>query len=175
MNKSDCFYLGQVSKKYSYKGEVIIKLDTDEPESYVGLDAVFIEMGPNLVPYFIEKIALHRRNELRVQFEDMYSEEAAAPILKKAVYLPVEFLPELDDDQFYYHEVIGFEMEDTNHGRVGTIEGINDSTAQALFIVKDGEREILVPLVDDFIDKIDKASKKVIVTTPEGLIGINEN
>ena len=175
MNKSQCFYLGRVSKKYSYKGEVIIKLDTDDPESYAGMDAVFIEMGKDLIPFFIEKSSFHRGNELRVQFENMYSEKDADAILRKDVYLPLEFLPKLEEDQFYYHEVIGFEMEDMSHGRLGIIEAINDSTAQALFIVRDGTKEILVPMVNDFIEKIDKENKKVIVSTPDGLIEMNQS
>ena len=54
MKKEDCFYLGKIVKKYSFKGELILRLDTDEPEIYENLNAVFIDMGKTLVPYFIE-------------------------------------------------------------------------------------------------------------------------
>jgi 16S rRNA processing protein RimM len=61
-------------------------------------------------------------------------------------------------------------MEDINYGPVGIIKGVNDSTAQALFEVDKDGTEILIPMNDEFIEKIDRQNKKVIVKTPEGLI-----
>ncbi len=174
MKKSDCFYLGRVTKKYSFKGEVIIKLDTDEPEIYQNLNAVFIDLGKDLLPFFIEKSSFQRGRELRVRFEDVKTEQDADAILKKEVYLPLDLLPKLSGDKFYFHEIIGFSLLDVNYGTVGTIESINDSTAQALFIVSDGEDEILVPMVKDFIKKIDRKKREVLVETPEGLIEMNK-
>ena len=174
MKKSDCFYLGRVTKKYSFKGEVIVKLDTDEPEIYQNLNAVFIDLGKDLLPFFIEKISFQRGSELRVRFEDVNTEQDADAILKKEVYLPLDLLPKLSGDKFYFHEIIGFSLLDVNYGTIGTIESINDSTAQALFIVSDGEDEILVPMVKDFIKKIDRKKREVLVETPEGLIEMNK-
>lgn len=174
MKKSDCFYLGRVTKKYSFKGEVIIKLDTDEPEIYQNLNAVFIDLGKDLLPFFIEKSSFQRGRELRVRFEDVKTEQDADAILKKEVYLPLDLLPKLSGDKFYFHEIIGFSLLDVNYGAIGTIESINDSTAQALFIVSDGEDEILVPMVKDFIKKIDRKKREVLVETPEGLIEMNK-
>ena len=174
MNKSDCFYLGRVTKKYSFKGEVIIKLDTDEPETYQNLDAVFLEIGNDLLPFFIEKSSFQRGSELRVRFEDVKTERDADAIMKKEVYLPLSLLPKLSGDKFYFHEVIGFSLVDVNHGAIGTIRSINDSTAQSLFVVSDGEDEILVPMVDDFIKKVDRKKREVLVETPEGLIEMNK-
>lgn len=172
MTKEECFYLGRIVSKFSFKGEVLIKLDTDEPESYLEMESVFVEYDNNLVPFFIERSNLQKSNLLRVKFEEVDSEEDAEDLLKCDLYLPLNLLPELSEDQFYFHEVIGFTVEDVNYGTVGTLTGINDTTSQALFEIEKDGKEILIPMNDEFLQKVDKKNKKIIVQTPEGLIDL---
>jgi 16S rRNA processing protein RimM len=170
MRKEDCFYLGKIAKKFSFKGEVLIYLDTDETELYENMESVFVEFNKNLVPFFIENSSLHKNDFLRVRFEDVDSEAEADKIIGLAVYLPLSMLPKLSGNKFYFHEVIGFEIEDKRLGVFGKIISINDSSSQPLFEVVNGSVEILVPMIDQFLVKIDRENKKVIMDLPEGLV-----
>ncbi|WP_340075761.1 ribosome maturation factor RimM [Leptobacterium sp. I13] len=175
MKKEDCFYLGKIVKKYSYKGEVLVKLDTDEPQQYESMESVFVALGNNLVPFFIEAASLHKSNLLRIKFEGVTNEEEADHLMKSELYLPLEFLPKLSGNKFYFHEVIGFEIEDIHFGKVGSITAINDSTAQTLFEIDNGGKALLLPMNDDIIKKVDRTNKKIIVEAPEGLIDLYLN
>ena len=170
MRKEDCFYLGKIAKKFSFKGEVQIYLDTDEPELYENMESVFVEFNKNLVPFFIKSSSLHKNDFLRVQFEDVDSEAEADSIMNCEVYLPLDRLPKLSGNKFYFHEVIGFEIEDKRLGVFGKIVSINDSSAQPLFEVLNGEVEILIPMIDHFLVEIDRKNKKVVMDLPEGLV-----
>ena len=170
MTIKDCFFLGKIVKKYSFKGELLAKLDTDEPAIYENLDAIFINLNSTLVPFFVEKSQLHKSNLLRLKFDDINNEEDAEALLKSDLYLPLDLLPKLEGDKFYFHEIINFQLVDENFGYVGIIRGVNDSTAQALFEVDSEGIEILIPINDDFIKKIDRVNKNITVNTPEGLI-----
>jgi 16S rRNA processing protein RimM len=170
MRKEDCFYLGKIAKKFSFKGEVLIYLDTDEPELYENMESVFVEFNKNLVPFFIENSSLHKNDFLRVKFEDVDDEAEADSILNCPIYLPISMLPKLEGNKFYFHEVIGFEIEDQRLGIFGKIVSINDTSAQPLFEVINGNVEILVPMIDPFLIKIDRENKKVIMNLPEGLV-----
>ena len=92
--------------------------------------------------------------------------------MKSECYLPLTFLPELEDNKFYFHEIIGFKVEDNNFGHVGVIKGVNDSTSQSLFEIDRDGIEILIPMNDEFISKVDKVNKIIFVDTPEGLIDL---
>jgi len=172
MQKEDCFYLGKIVKKYSFKGELLVKLDTDNPSTYTKMESVFIDKNKSLIPFFIERSSLHKSTLLRVKFEDIDSEEDADKLLKSELYLPLEFLPQLTGNKFYYHEIVGFEAEDLSFGLVGIVKGVNDTTNQAILEIDRNGSEILIPLIDDFIKSVDREQKKIILVVPEGLIDI---
>jgi 16S rRNA processing protein RimM len=172
MRKKDCFYLGKIAKKFSFKGEVLLYLDTDQPELYENMESVFVDLGKNLVPFFIETAQLHKGDFLRVKFEDVDTEAEADEILGSEVYLPLSVLPPLEGNQFYFHEIIGFAVEDQRLGPIGQIVGVNDTTAQPLFEIEWNTRQILVPMIDDFIIEVNRAQKKIVLNTPEGLVDL---
>lgn len=172
MRKEDCFYLGKIAKKFSFKGEVLLYLDTDEPELYENMESVFVEFNKNLVPFFIESSSIHKNDFLKVKFEDIDSEAEADQILGCEIYLPLTMLPKLEDNQFYFHEVIGFTVEDQRLGTIGEIVSINDTTAQPLFEILFNGKEILIPMIDDFILEVNRKDQKILLNTPVGLVDL---
>lgn len=172
MRKEDCFFLGKIVSKHGYKGEVLVKLDTDEPGIYENMESVFVGLGNSLVPFFIDHCRLHKSNLLRIRFEEVQDEAAADYIMGSKLYLPLEFLPKLSGNKFYYHEIIGFELQDKNHGSIGTITGVNDMVSQALFEAEKEGKKLLIPITDDIILKVDRQKKTIHVETPPGLVDL---
>ncbi len=172
MQKEECFYLGKIVSKYSFKGEVLVKLDTDDPETYENMESVFVSLGNNLVPFFIDKCRLHKSNLLRIDFEEVKTESDADRIMGSKLYLPLTMLPKLTGNKFYFHEIIGFGVHDDVHGDIGTITGVNDITSQALFEIEKEDKQILIPVRDEIITKLDRENKTIYVSTPEGLVDL---
>ena len=172
MQKEDCFYLGKIVSKYSFKGEVLVKVDADEPDLYENMESVFVSLGNNLVPFFIKKCQLHKSSLLRIRFEEVLNESDADKVMGSKLYLPLKFLPKLTGNKFYYHEIIGFSLEDNLHGNIGIITNVNDTTSQALFEAEKDGKQLLIPITDDIITKIDREKKTIFVTTPEGLVDL---
>lgn len=170
MTKDQCFYLGHIVSKFSFKGELQIKLDTDDPELYEHQESIFVDYRNKLILFFIEKSNLQKSNLLRVKLEEVDTEADADDLLKRDVYLPLSELPKLEKNQFYYHEVIGYKAVDDTHGDIGMIKFVNDQTMQALFFIDFKEIEIIIPVNDKFIKHVDKAEKTIYFETPEGLI-----
>tara|TARA_B100001287_G_C22396485_1_gene395774 strand:- start:1 stop:531 length:531 start_codon:yes stop_codon:yes gene_type:complete len=172
MKKKDCYFLGKIIKKYSFKGEVLAKLDTDEPNIYKELKTVFLDLNNNLVPYFIVDLKLHKSDLLRLKFEDINNEVEANELIKKDMYLPLNSLPKLEGNCFYFHEVLGFEILDHNYGKIGILKSINDQSPQAFFEIDNDGKEILIPINDEFIKHVNRVSKTITVLTPPGLIDL---
>jgi 16S rRNA processing protein RimM len=111
-----------------------------------------------------------------VKFEDINTIEATEMIIDAEAYLPIKKLPKLKGKQFYYHEVIGYKIFDnTTQKDLGELKAIYESTGQDLFAVDINESEVLIPIVDDFLDSVDHATKQINVSLPDGLLDIYLN
>ena len=172
MLKEDCFFLGTIVGKYSFKGEVLAKLDTDNPDQYMEINSVLIYTSLGLVPHFIDRSQLHKSSLMRVKFEGIDSESEAEALLKKDLFLPLDMLPPLKGNQFYYHEVTGFSAIDQFEINIGTIKTVNDSGPQPLFVIDANGSEILIPVHDDFIKELDRKEQKIHLDLPDGLLDI---
>jgi 16S rRNA processing protein RimM len=175
MQKSDCFALGKITKTHALKGETILFLDVDVPEYYSKLEAIFLDIKGQLVPYIIEELQMKGRKSI-LKLEDVNSIEEAEKIVNAEVYLPLTALPKLKGNQFYYHDVIGFEIYDvTSDTLIGKIKAIYESTGQDLFAIDKEEKEILIPIVDDFLSKVIHDQNRIEVKLPEGLLDLYLN
>lgn len=174
MTKNDCFFFGKITKTHGLKGEITVKLDVANPGDFKDLRYVLIEDRGNLIPYFIENQKING-DKMIVQLQDVKKVEQAVAFMGKAVFLPNELMPELEDDDFYFQEIVGFKMVDVLKGEIGEISNVLEYPTQAVIqVMKDG-KEILIPIHDDIIQKVDKKAKILTVKAPEGLIDMYLN
>ena len=171
MRKEDCFELGYITTLHGLKGDLVLHLDVDFPEDYQGLESVFVDMNHNLVPFFIDALRL-KGNKATISFEDVNSIEEAESLKGKAVFLPLSFLPKLPEGQFYYHEVIGYQVVDQTLGEIGEVLFFNDGSAQTIMVFDHKGHEVLVPVIDEILLKADHSEKQLQVNLPEGLLDV---
>lgn len=171
MRKEDCYFLGKITRRHGLSGNVILKLDTDQPELYNKLESIFVEINGLLVPFFIEKSSWSKLDALNISFKNS-TEALVDQSLGKNVYLPLATLPKLSGKQFYYHEIIGFTIFDEENNNCGIIESVNDQTAQNYFITNLGGKEVVIPLIKDWIHEVNRDEKFLKMQLPEGLIDV---
>lgn len=172
MNKDQCFQVGRIAKVHGLRGEVNVVLDVDYPEDYEGLEHLFLEQKGRLAPFFLEHFVIQPGGKALAKFEDLNSLEQVESLVGSEVFLPLAELPELKEDQYYYHELIGFEVFDETKGLIGPVQIIYDLETQDLLGVTHQGKEVLIPIQDGIIQKVDKAAKKVYCQLPEGLLDI---
>lgn len=174
MTKNDCFFFGKITKTHGLKGELTIKLDVVNPADFADLRYLLIDERGTLVPYFIEyqKISC---DKMFVQLQDVKKMEQAVTFVGKAVFLPNEMMPQLEDDEFYYQEIVGFKLIDEVKGEIGLISNVLEYPTQAVIQVMYDGKEILIPIHDDILQKVDKKAKTLNVKAPEGLIDMYLN
>ena len=165
------FLLGKIIRTHGYKGGLKAIFDVDQPQEYRELDMVFIEIKGQLIPWLIDNIHLEN-NKANLVLADIKDMESADKLVGQFLYLPDELLPKLKGNKFYFHEVTGFKVYDKHHGDIGTIDRVIDLPNNPLFSITFNDKEILLPVNDEIIRKVDRKKKVVEVNAPEGLIEI---
>lgn len=171
MTKDDCYEVGYIVKTHGLKGEVGVHLDVDNPSDYSDLDGLLIEKNGELIPHFIEKIRINVDKAI-IKFEGINRIEDAEPLVRKTLYLSLDQLDELSDDQFYYHEIIDFQIVDENLGPLGKIKTIYNQPHQDLIAMDYKEKEVLIPISHEHVLKANHEKKELYVNLPEGLLEI---
>lgn len=174
MKVDDCFYFGKIGKPKGFKGEVNLIISKDCPFTPEELTEVFVQVGNKLVNYPLTKYIVSPKGNALGKFEDMNSDIDVNRIKNMSLYLSKELLPQLDDDEFYLHDVVGCILHDETKGEIGEILEINTQTAQTILFVDFKGDEIVIPFVEDFIVEINTKNNKVILNLPPGLIDLNE-
>lgn len=172
MTFDQVFELGYLERLHGVQGEVVLVIDADQPEHYKQLGSIFLDIRGKLIPFFIEKQKQLRKNERLLKLEDIKNEDEASDLVGSTVYLPISQLPPLKEHQYYYHELIGMVVIDQNQQHVGTATGVLETPQQMLLQFDHEGYEVLCPMHDDIVKKIDKANRSIHLELPEGLLDV---
>ena len=176
MRKDDCYQLGHIVKTHGLKGMVNIQLDVDHPDGYSELESVFLEKSGKLIPFFIKEIIMNGVKTL-IHFEDIDHIDLAKDLVGRTLYLPLNHLPELNEGEYFFHDLVNFEVFHLGTF-LGTIAQIYQPSSQYLAAVLHKEQELLIPIEDTIFKKVDLKKKEAHIELPDGFMEIyfsNEN
>ena len=92
-------------------------------------------------------------------------------MIGKEIYLPLTYSPEQEDLDIQY---VNFLAIDHTHGLLGKIIDVQKNSAQSLFVINYQQKEILIPIVDNYIQSVDVQKKEIVLRTPDGLLTLFE-
>jgi 16S rRNA processing protein RimM len=172
MDKKKCFELGKIIRPHGLAGEMSVLLEVDNPEDYLDLDTIFIEKRGQLSPYFVESLHLQPNGRALLALEGVDSAEAAQALSQSALWLPDSYLPELGEDEYFLHELVGYEVVDEKVGRLGLVENVYELPAQNALVLTYQGAEVLVLMQSQWILNLDKNAKRIEMRLPEGLLEV---
>ena len=171
MNVEDCFEIGYISKTRGLKGEVQVSFSFDEPEK-LKIKSVFIEINNKLVPFFVDTYKIPMPLVGYFTFEDIDHIDKAQNITKRKIFLPNRLKPKRKKEEFLYTDLVGFTADDLQNGNLGEITEVREYPQQYLATVNYKEKEVLIPLNEAFITKLDIELKTISFDLPEGLLDL---
>jgi 16S rRNA processing protein RimM len=172
VTQDNCYLLGYIVRTHGTSGNVVVFLDVDYPDDYADLDSVYVEIRGELVPYFIANFNLQKQSNAIVSFEDVDTIEKAQALVGSSLYLSLDELDELGEEEFYYHEIKGYTVVDETKGELGIVKEVYSLNGQDLVSMDYLGNEVLIPTAADIVLRADKENRKLIVNLPEGLLEV---
>ena len=110
------------------------------------------------------------RNALVVlKLEGIDSVHDAETLRGELLFVPRERVPSLPEDQYYYFQLMDMEVYTSEGEHLGHISEIIETGSNDVYVVTGGDRELLVPALDDVIREVDVEARRMLVDLPEGL------
>jgi len=107
---------------------------------------------------------------IRLTLRQVATREAAEDLVGKQILMNREDLPELEEDSWYWQDLMGLTVADTALGEIGVIDHLFPTGADDILVIKDRGNEILIPMNRHFVNEVDLKAGKVTTTLPEGFI-----
>ena len=164
--------VGKIVNTHSLKGEVKVISSTDfEEERFKKGSKLLITRGNQLIREVVVQSYRNHKTFLLVKFEGIDSVEEAEKLKNLQIKIDSDEVGELEENEFYFHQIIGCEVFDENDKNLGEIIDILTPGANDVWVIKgENGKEILIPYIEDVVKKIDITSKKVNIEVMEGLI-----
>jgi 16S rRNA processing protein RimM len=172
VREDDLISVARIARPQGLRGEVIADLLTDFPERFARLGRVYVKCADGrLLLLDLENSRLHK-GRVALKFTGFDSISGAEELRDARVLVSRDQLVELPEDTYYDFDLIGCEAVATGGQHLGHVEAVQNYGAAPLLVVRDGARELLIPLVLSICVEIDTGRKRIVVNPPEGLLDL---
>ena len=169
--------IGKVVRPHGLRGEVRVRIMSGYPDRFKYLESVSLTRdpaGPEHPQIFeVERARLHQDFAI-LKLLDIEDREQADRLRKQFVVISLEDAVPLEEDEYYYYQLIGLEMVTVDGRSLGTVANILETGANEVYIVESPQHgEILIPAIESVVQEIDLASGRIIISPIPGLLPDN--
>ncbi len=169
IGKDEVTGCGTILRSHGVEGEVVVPVSGEFLES-TGLPFLVLDMDGILVPFHIESFRRRGAATALVRLEGIDTLEKADTLRGKSVWILKRYINEEEDEDFSPEMFIGLQASDVKGGKLGVVTAVDDSTPNVLFLIRDGEREIIVPANPALVRSVNIRKGQIVFDLPDGLI-----
>lgn len=170
---SNYFNVGKIVNTHGIRGEVRVISTTDfAEERYKKGNTLYIFKENSTEPIEV-KITSHRvhKNFDLLTFEGYPNVNDVEKFKGATLKVSEDQLGDLDEGEFYYHEIIGCVVQSDEGQEIGEVKEIISTGANDVWVIgRHGEKDVLIPYINDVVKEIDIDHKKIVIHVLEGLL-----
>ncbi|MGZ3691222.1 MAG: ribosome maturation factor RimM [Pseudobdellovibrio sp.] len=166
-------HIGKIMDAHGIRGELYALVFSGDVSWIRQLKDLRLVRSGETETFEIKRIKEFKRGFI-VALKDFDNRNRAEEFKGAEIWVPAEVFVSKHGEALYLSEILNFKIEDELLGEIGVIKSFSSNGVQDLLVVENGESEIEIPFVKDFVKSIDFKTKKMKTVLPEGLLEINE-
>ncbi len=162
--------IGRITGAHGLHGALRFRPDYPESDILSKVARVWLEHEGTVREFRLTGVTRLAQGSLRVTVEGIGDATAADALKGATVAVAVADLPAAGPHEFYYFQAIGCDVVTSAGERIGAVAEIFSNGAQDILVVRDGGREVLVPVIEDIVRAIDVAARRITIEPVPGLL-----
>jgi 16S rRNA processing protein RimM len=168
----DLILLGKIAATHGIRGQLRVVPYSGLFDTFLAVKTVMVkDPSGRMTPYDVAGAAVHGK-KLLLSLKGYGDINQVLHLVGCELYVGRDQLPPTDDDEYYWHDLIGLSVVTVDGVELGCLESIIETGSNDVFVVKSKAREYLIPALDDVITNIDLVAKVMTVTPFEGLFDL---
>ncbi len=168
--------IGYVVRPKGVRGEAVVEPLTGDVDRFDEVEEVTLERSGQ--PPKRLRIAGWRIDGrgILVKFAGIDSPERVAGELSKGyLTIPREEVPDPPEGSYYVFDLVGCRVEDEDGSELGKVADVQEMPSADLLVIRNGQKEVLIPLVGDFVTEVLVSERRVVVAGVEDLVRTGRN
>jgi len=161
--------VGVIRRTRGVRGELVVESQSDIPDRFSNLKHVYLVTAAGARPVTITGVK-YVREEVWITLAEITQREEAQALRGATLEIEIEQRPKLPEGEYYYDELEGMEVYDTENRRLGTITTVYPRGGQDVYGVETEHGEALIPADSGIVKRVDMASRKMFIDPPAGLL-----
>ncbi|KPA23279.1 Ribosome maturation factor RimM [Shimia sp. SK013] len=164
----DMICVGAIGGAYGVRGDVRLKSFTAEADAIA--DYAPLITGDGAMEFEVTVLGVVK-NGLSARLSGISTKEQADALKGVKLYVPRARLPDTDDDEYYYTDLVGLEVRDTGGTLLGTVKSVQNHGATDLLEIQGAalKSTVLLPFTHVAVPTVDILAGRIITDPPEGL------
>ena len=158
--------IGKIFKAHGLKGDVKIYSNIDLMQFVISGDFIYINNDENYIPFKIKELKHFKKNIYLVSFKEIDHIQKIENLINCEIFSNNKEIFSVEEKNYH-----GFEVEDIQFGNIGKVSNKIQTPNYSVLVVKKENREVFIPMHDNFILEIN--DEKIKVKIDEDLLNLN--
>ncbi len=160
--------IGKLGAPYGVKGYVKLISYSDPLANILSYSLFEYEQNKKIVPFLCEDSKVFKNGKIIIKLPGVDNPEQARLSTGKEIFTTTADLPDLEDDGYYWHDLVGLSVINAAGHEFGRVEYLFNSGASDIIVVKNSDgTEVLIPYLDHVVIKVDLTERTMLIAWEE--------